>query len=218
MPNLAERLGNFRIAIRQFSVFALYIIIYYSASFLFSKIDLESIAELESGHLLADKAGKEIHYVVVALHDNLPVNAETDGVNMSHDVTTEIVTGDVVVEHRVVIVLMTVNHVLSKPLVWVVEPLQFADDVGLVLPVGVADGVECFQGRNPFTAHNFALQGEGIVAATLVEGEIIKSRRVVTLVQELQGGILCVESLNSLVLVDEDFGYDSHAQILAHSL
>ena len=31
-PNLAVRLGNFRIVIRQFSVFALYIIIYYRPS------------------------------------------------------------------------------------------------------------------------------------------------------------------------------------------
>ena len=128
---------------------------------------------MESRQLFADKAGEKIHYVVVALHDNLPVNAEADGVNMSHDVTAEIVTGDVVVEHRVVIVLMAVNHIFAKPLVWVVESLQFADDVGLVPPVGVADRIERLQGRNPFAAHDVTLQGEDIVAAMLVVDEII---------------------------------------------
>lgn len=80
---------------------------------------------------------------------------------------------------------MPVNHLLAEPLVWVVKSLQFSDDVGLVFPIGITDGIECFQGRNPFAAHDVALQGEDVVSTTFIEGEIIKSRRVVTLVQKM---------------------------------
>jgi hypothetical protein len=66
--------------------------------------------------------------------------------------------------------------------------------------------------------HDVTLQGEYVVAAFLVEGEVVKTCRIVTLIQELYCGILCVERFDCLVLVNVYFGHDTDTQILAHRL
>lgn len=78
------------------------------------KIYLERIPQLESSKSLSDKTCEEIHYAVIRFHQDFPIKAQANHIDLGNDAPPKIMASDIVVKQLGVLRMVTACRFLRK--------------------------------------------------------------------------------------------------------
>ena len=156
-------------------------------------IHLKRIPQLESRKPLSDKTCEELHYAVISFHQDFPIKAQANHIDLGNDAPPKIMASNIVVKQLGVLRMVTACRFLRKPFLRIVKCLKTSNNVCIVFPPRITHWIESLQHINPFAADNVALQGK--VVGSIVR-EIVQPSRVESSVQITLGGIFTRQSLN----------------------